>query len=121
MEYEDEMHYYIIKSDLKTEEGYSADQEVYVDFLVRTLCGHISLEIYVLTMYALCPYNVRTMSAKHLPRETCIFVRCFADIVRTLCGHISPGFSALKSFSKSTGLERITLQVRRTCKEGPSE
>ena len=37
---------------------------------MRTLCGHISLEIYVRTMSAQCPHNVRTMSAQHLPRET---------------------------------------------------
>ena len=44
---------------------------------MRTLCGHISLEI-----------NVRTMSAQHLPRETYIsFVRCCVDIVPILCGH----------------------------------
>ena len=52
--------------------------------IVRILCGHISLEIYVRTMSAPCPHNI---SRK-------IYVsrgRCCADIVRTLCEHISPG------------------------------
>ena len=41
--------------ELKTEEGYSVD-------IVRT---YIPGDI--------CPHNVRTMSAQHLPRETYIF------------------------------------------------
>ena len=43
---------------------------------MRTLCGHISLEIYVPTMSALCPHNISRR----------IYVsrgRCCADIVRT--------------------------------------
>ena len=52
--------------ELKTEEGYSAD-------IVRT---YIPGDI--------CPHNVRTMSAQHLPRETYI-------LREMLCGHISPG------------------------------
>ena len=34
-------------------------------------------------MSALCPHNVRTMSAQHLPRETYILLEMLCDIVRT--------------------------------------
>ena len=54
---------------------------------MRTLCGHISLEIYV-----------RTMSAQHLTKDICLTREMLcghsADTVRTLCGHISPGIYA---------------------------
>ena len=52
--------------ELKTEEGYSVD-------IVRTYIPG-----------DLCPHNVRTVSAQHLPRETYI-------LREMLCGHISPG------------------------------
>ena len=46
-------------------------------------------------MAALCPHNVRTMSALCSHNISLVihisFVRCYADIVRTMCGHISPG------------------------------
>ena len=46
---------------------------------MQTLCGHISLEIYV-----------STMSAQHLTKNIYVSrARCCADIVRTLCGHLS--------------------------------
>ena len=51
--------------------------------IVRSLCEHISLEIYVRTMTAQCPHNISLV--RHIS-----FERCCADIVRTLCGHISP-------------------------------
>ena len=51
-----------MSSELKTKEGYSAD-------IVRT---YIPGDI--------CPHNVGTMSAQHLPRETYIFREM-------LCGH----------------------------------
>ena len=41
--------------------------------IVRTLCGHISLEIYVRTMSALCPHNISLV--RHIS-----FVRYCADI-----------------------------------------
>ena len=56
-------------SELKTEEGYSAD-------IVRT---YIPGDI--------CPRCVRTTSHEGYVSRG----RCCADIVRTLCGHISPG------------------------------
>ena len=48
--------------------------------IVRTLCGHISLEIHVRTMSAQCPHNISLV--RHIS-----FVWCCADIVRTLFGH----------------------------------
>ena len=52
---------------------------------MRKLCGHISLEIYVRTMSALCPHNISFV--RHIS-----FARCCADIVRTyisrdICPH----------------------------------
>ena len=38
---------------------------------MRTLCGYISLEIYVRTMSAQYRHNVRTMSAQNLTKDIC--------------------------------------------------
>ena len=69
--------------------------------IVRTLCGHISLQLYV-----------RTMSAQHLTKDICLT----RDIPREmLCGHFADIYlqgymSALYPSSVFTsGLLRITI------------
>ena len=60
-------------SELKTEEGYSAD-------IVRTYIPGDICPYNVRTISALCPHNISLV--RHIS-----FVRCCADIVPTLCGH----------------------------------
>ena len=67
----------------------------------RIWCGHISLEIYVRTIPALCPHNISR-------GIYVFFVRCCADIVRTLCpssvftSGIALGWTCYKGFHNSS-------------------
>ena len=64
--------------------------------IVRTLCGHLSLEIYVCTMSALCLHNVRTTSPSWDIYPSEMLCGHCADIIY-LQGYMSAAFSAQKT------------------------